>query len=84
LGYFPRYQLRLFPPVLVALESPAVAAVDVYDLLNRLDRIQLLAVQLTKAQDQIVEQVDLSERLQREIANAKAVLTLYAEDNSPL
>ena len=57
-----------------------MAAIDVHDLLVRLDRIQFLAVQLTKSRDHFVEQVDLSERLYREIANTKAILTISIED----
>jgi hypothetical protein len=59
-----------------------IVSVDSTDLIARLDRIQLLAEQLTKSKD-ITDQADISERLQREIANTKAVLTIYAGDDRP-
>ena len=49
-------------------------SIDTARLLARLDRIQALTVELAKTVD-VAEQLDLSERVQREIANAKAALT---------
>ena len=54
-----------------------IVSVDATDFIARLDRIQFLAAQLARSKD-VAEQLDISERLQREIANAKAVMTIYA------
>jgi len=57
-----------------------IVSVDSSDLSDRLDRIQVLSVQLAWSKD-VAEQADICERLHREIANAKAVLTLYTEND---
>jgi hypothetical protein len=54
-----------------------IVSVDSTEFIARLDRIQFLAAQLARSKD-VAAQVDISERLQREIANAKAVMTIYA------
>ena len=58
-------------------------SVDAEQLLALLDRIQLLAAELAKARGDFAEQQDISERLQREIASARAALTIFAP-NDPL
>jgi len=54
---------------------------DAEQLLARLDRIQLLAAELAKARGDFIEQQELSERLQREIAAAKAQLAIVAPND---
>jgi hypothetical protein len=56
-------------------------SVDAEQLLSRLDRIQLLAAELAKARGDFAEQQELSERLQREIASAKAALAIFAPND---
>lgn len=59
-----------------------ILSVDSDDLIARRDRIRVLTDQLTKSRD-IAEQADTAEPLQREIANTKAVLTIYATNDPP-
>ena len=54
-------------------ESMAVG-VDIAQLLARLDRIQDLAATLARSHSDIKHTLDISERLQREIATVKAAL----------
>ena len=49
---------------------------DIDQLIARLDRIQELTEQLAKAQGDIAEQQDISERIRREIMTVKATLNL--------
>jgi hypothetical protein len=56
-------------------------SMDAEQLLARLDRIQLLATELAKARGDFIEQQELSERLQREIAGAKAQLAILAPND---
>jgi hypothetical protein len=56
-------------------------SMDAEQLLARLDRIQLLATELAKARGDFIEQQELSERLQPEIAGAKAQLAILAPND---
>lgn len=57
-----------------------IVSIDATDLIVRLDGIQVLATQLAQSKD-VKEQADICERLHREIAIAKAALTVHSEND---
>ena len=50
---------------------------DAEQAVARLDRIQRLIDKLTKSHSDVIEQQDIAERLQRELALARAALTPF-------